>query len=69
MVNRGPMSWHDLQIANRLTAQVGKRLLLLYVQDCGGRGGSDLSDPKCLANFAVQERLVRRWVPESQRPA
>lgn len=63
---RPPMSWHDLQVTNRLTSQVGKRLLLLYVQDNAGPS-IDLSSPKCLTHFAVQERVVRRWVPESQR--
>lgn len=63
---RPPMSWHDLQVTNRLTAQVGKRLLLLYVQDNSG-ASLDFSNPKCLAHFAVQERVVRRWVPESYR--
>lgn len=63
---RRPLSWHDLQIANRLTTQVGKRLLLLYVKD---NGSGDRSSPKCLDSLQVQERLIRRWVPESQRPA
>ena len=63
---RPPMTWHDLQVTNRLTGQVGKRLLVLYVQDNMGSNG-DYSSPKCLAHFAVQERVIRRWVPESQR--
>ena len=48
--------------------QVGKRLLLLYVQPQGGGGALDLSTPRCLARLAIQERLLRRWVPEAQRP-
>jgi tRNA splicing endonuclease len=64
-VARPRMHWHDLQVANRLSTQVGKRLLLFYVRESGA---GDYSSPGCLANFAVHERVVRRWVPESQRP-
>jgi tRNA-intron lyase len=63
---RPNLSWHDLQITNRLTAQVGKRLLLLYMYDRNGSAG--YSSPDCLSNFFALERVVRRWVPESQRP-
>ncbi|KAL6780161.1 TIE1 [Auxenochlorella protothecoides x Auxenochlorella symbiontica] len=63
---RGPrLEWHDLQTANRLSAQVSKRLILLFVQ-CNG--ALETSSPKCLARFSVQERLMKRWVPESHRP-
>ena len=69
--SRSTLCWHDLQVTNRLTAQVGKRLLLFRMQDNNTRGSSGSADcystPKCLAHFAVQERVVRRWVPESQR--
>jgi tRNA-intron lyase len=65
-LTRPPLSWHDLQVTNRLTGQVGKRLLLFYVQDNNGPG-TNYSSPKCLAHFAVQERVVRRYVPEAQR--
>jgi tRNA-intron lyase len=63
-VPRPPLHWHDLQVANRLSTQVGKRLLLFHVAETGD---GDYSTPACLANFAVHERVVRRWVPESQR--
>lgn len=63
---RQNLSWHDLQITNRLTGQVGKRLLLLYMHDRNGSAG--YTSPDCLMNFYAQERVVRRWVPESQRP-
>lgn len=55
-----------LQVSNRLSAQVSKKLLLLYVQEPAG--GADRSTPNALAQVAVHERLVRRWVPESHRP-
>lgn len=45
--------------------QVSKKLLLLYVQEPDG--GADRSSPNALAQVAVHERLVRRWVPESHR--
>jgi len=64
VVPRPRLDWHDIQIANRLTTQVGKRLLLLYLhQDTA----ADCSTPKCLNGITVHERLVRRWVPESRK--
>eukprot|EP00887_Chlorella_sp_A99_P007261 scaffold2.g7261.t1 len=63
---RPPLSWHDIQITNRLSTQVSKRLLLLYVKE---HGASDHGSPKCLQHFAVQERLVRRFVPEAYNKA
>jgi tRNA splicing endonuclease len=65
---RPPLTWHDLQVCNRLTTQVGKRLILLHVVNEGGRDEAvDAGD--CIARCAVHERVVRRWVPESMRPA
>lgn len=64
---RPHLGWHDFQISNRLSTQVSKKLLLLYVQEEGG-GSGDRSSPNSLARVAVHERLVRRWVPESHRP-
>ena len=63
---RPDLGWHDLQISNRLSTQVSKKLLLLYVQEQGA--AVDRSSPNSLAKVAVHERLVRRWVPESHRP-
>ena len=65
-LSRPPICWHDVQVTNRLTSQVGKRLLLLFFQDNGGPA-ADYSSPKCLEHFAVQERVVRRFVPEGFR--
>ncbi len=70
-VRRPRPEWRDVQVLNRLTTQVGKRLLLLFVQELGGAGeaaGEEAAydSPACLDRFAVHERLVRRWVPESQ---
>lgn len=66
IIFRPPVNWHDVQIANRLTTQVGKRLLLLHVRQHHEEG--EYSTPKCLSTFSVEERIVRRWVPESMRP-
>ena len=35
----GPLTWLDVEIGNRLAAQVGKRLLLLHIQVSRGEGG------------------------------
>ncbi|PNW86818.1 hypothetical protein CHLRE_02g096900v5 [Chlamydomonas reinhardtii] len=71
-----PMRWLDLQITNRLINQVVKKLILLYLyeqqqpQQPGGQqqpGGPDHATPACLQNFLVEERIVRRWVPDATR--
>ncbi|GFR50075.1 hypothetical protein Agub_g12219 [Astrephomene gubernaculifera] len=59
-----PLSWLDLQITNRLINQVVKRLILMYVYE---QPGPDHTTPACLQNFAVEERIVRRWVPDATR--
>jgi hypothetical protein len=60
-LERPALSWHDVQVTNRLTTQVGKRLMILYIQR---HPEEDLSSPSCLSKMKIQERLVRRWVPE-----
>ncbi|GIL64389.1 hypothetical protein Vafri_18227 [Volvox africanus] len=58
------LSWLDLQITNRLINQVVKKLVLLYLSE---RPETDHATPNCLERFAVEERLVRRWVPDATR--
>lgn len=65
LVYRPPMTWHDVQITNRLTAQVGKRLLIVRVHDPAPRLG--YSSPTCIDRVSISEYVVRRWVPESHR--
>lgn len=63
-----PKNWTGtLPISNSQSppAQVSKKLMLLFVRH---DGPLDASTPKCLTRFSVQERLMRRWVPESHRP-
>lgn len=78
----GPLTWLDVEIGNRLAAQVGKRLLLLHVQvsrgdgEEEGRGGGVTPPPRpllsltaaeALSRVTVEERLVERWVPDVDR--
>eukprot|EP00890_Picochlorum_soloecismus_P004111 jgi/Picsp_1/4700/NSC_02069-R1_trna intron endonuclease len=63
--SRPRMSWHDLQVTNRLTAQVGKRLLVARIHDPAPHLGYD--HPKCMDRVSISEMIVRRWVPESDR--
>lgn len=65
MFQRQHISWHDLQVTNRLTAQVGKRLLLIRLHDPAASLGYDTA--KCLDRLSVSEYLVKRWVPESHK--
>lgn len=62
---RPQMSWHDLQVTNRLTAQVGKRLLVARIHDPAPHLGYD--HPKCIDRVSISEMIIRRWVPESDR--
>lgn len=57
------LAWRDVQVTNRLAAQVSKRLLLTTV--FLPRGTHGLASPACLESAAVRETLVRRWVPEA----
>jgi tRNA-splicing endonuclease subunit Sen2 len=65
-LRRPDLDWCDIQILNRMSVQVHKRLLLFYVKEINP-GGGDKSSPNCLSNWAVHETLVRRWVAESHR--
>ena len=64
-MSRPPASWHTIQVTNRLTTQVGKRLLIVNIHDDRPELGYD--DHKCLDRLEVSEYLVRRWVPERGR--
>ncbi|BDA46875.1 probable tRNA-splicing endonuclease subunit Sen2 at C-terminar half [Coccomyxa sp. Obi] len=54
------LCWNDIEAANRTTTQVGKQLLLLYVDQ---QTAVDWTSPACLSSFTVEERLVKRWTP------
>ncbi|KAK9829651.1 hypothetical protein WJX72_007118 [[Myrmecia] bisecta] len=58
------LSWNDLEVTNRLSNQVGKRLLLLFMHE---RECSRPDSLERLACFSVQEHVVRRWVPDENR--
>ena len=64
-LSRQPATWHTVQVTNRLTTQVGKRLLIVNIHDDRPELGYD--DHKCLDRLEVSEYLVRRWVPERGR--
>jgi len=74
------IQWLDIEIGNRLACQVDKRLLLLYVSggaegedregEAGGGAGGGRSAPAAtaaLARITIEERLVERWVPDTDR--
>ncbi|KAK9827586.1 hypothetical protein WJX81_000919 [Elliptochloris bilobata] len=56
------LMWNDLEAANRLCTQVKKRLMLLFVGCLPGTPST--STPAVLDWIAVEERVVRRWVPQ-----
>jgi tRNA-intron lyase len=64
-ISRPPATWHDIQITNRLTTQVGKRLLIVNIHDERPELGYD--NHRCLDRIELSEYLVRRWVPDRTR--
>lgn len=56
-------TWNDLQTLSRLSVQVKKGLLVLYVHV---EKGTDCSTPSCLGRFSVQELEVSRWSSEKE---
>ncbi|KAK9818864.1 hypothetical protein WJX74_003111 [Apatococcus lobatus] len=62
--DREMQCWRDLEVANRLCSQVGKKLLLLYVQESPG---ASTATPAYLTAVQAEEWLLRRWVPERDR--
>lgn len=56
-------TWNDLQTLSRLSVQVKKGLLVLYVHV---EKGTDCSTPSCLEKFSVQELQVSRWSSEKE---
>jgi tRNA-intron lyase len=59
---RPPLSWHDLQVTNRMTGQVGKRLLIVNIHDPAPDLG--YTNHRCIDRIAISEYVIRRWVPE-----
>lgn len=59
---RPPLSWHDVQVTNRMTGQVGKRLLIVNIHDPAPHMG--YTSHRCIDRLAISEYVVRRWVPE-----
>lgn len=61
-LRRPCLSWHDLQVTNRMTGQVGKRLLIVNIHDPAPHLG--YASHRCIDRMTLSEYLVRRWVPE-----
>ncbi|KAG6528662.1 hypothetical protein ZIOFF_010846 [Zingiber officinale] len=57
-------SWPGLCCPLRLSGSVAKTLLVLYIMGCCNSNKSSMS---CLEEFTVEERVIRRWVPEQSR--
>jgi len=55
--------WSDLYCTIRLAGGVAKTLLVLHVQ----ANGNETDSPTCLKNFEIEERTIRRWIPEQSR--
>lgn len=55
--------WSDMYCTIRLAGGVAKTLLVLHVQG----NGSETDCAACLKNFEIEERTIRRWIPEQSR--
>ena len=59
------ISWSLVQNLNRLSEQVGKDLMVLYVlEPQGWVEARDAASHECISRFAVSEVIVKRWTPE-----
>ncbi|XP_009412004.2 probable tRNA-splicing endonuclease subunit Sen2 [Musa acuminata AAA Group] len=56
-------AWPDLCCSLRLSGSVAKTLLILYVSSCSRDRSSVCSSEE----FSVDERIIRRWIPERSR--
>lgn len=59
-----PFTWQYLAGLNRINASVGKDLILFHVLKPSALTEEDLSLPDCLGQMAVQEIVLRRWIPD-----
>ena len=62
-----PLSWQLLANLSRVSSQVVKDILILYVVVPDELTEEDCRTPEVLARLAVREVPVRRWQPERDR--
>ena len=62
-----PFTWQYLAGLNRINSSVGKDLILFHVLKPSGLTSDELLLPECLSQMAVQELVLRRWIPERSR--
>jgi len=69
-VGRGvhtPLTWQLLANLGRVSSQVVKDVLLLYIVVPDDVTAADAATPAILSRLAVREIPVRRWQPERDR--
>lgn len=59
--------WHWLHCINRVSSQVKKTLILVYVEIPPPLEGSDVNVSKMLGRYKVREVALRRWLVSRNR--
>jgi len=62
-----PFNWQLLSNLNRVSGQVVKDILLLYVIVPDNITLADCATPDVLKRFTIREMPLRRWIPERDR--
>jgi len=62
-----PWTWSYLTCMNRIAEHVAKEVLISFAIKSKDLTEEELSRPRCLEKFQLQEILLRRWIPEKHR--
>lgn len=61
------LSWRQLCGVGRVNEHAAKELMICYVIKPSDLKNEELSSPKCISRFKIQEVVLRRWIPERAR--
>ncbi|XP_068705335.1 tRNA-splicing endonuclease subunit Sen2-like [Montipora foliosa] len=61
------LTWPQLCGVNRVSGHSAKEVMLCYVIRPTGMSDNEMSSPKCITSFKIQEVVLRRWIPERAR--
>lgn len=61
------LSWSQLCGVSRVNEQAAKEVMICYVIKPLDMTKEEMSSPKCISRFKLQEVVLRRWIPERAR--
>ncbi|XP_071804336.1 uncharacterized protein [Asterias amurensis] len=62
-----PLTWPALSGMDRITETVAKEVMFCYVLRPANLSDDEMTSPRCIPRFRVQEILMRRWVSSRER--